>query len=61
MYYLYSIKMGGWASLMSNYTSDLTQAKKFSEDEMLLRVKAQRTKTGLGLIPVSVTFVENLL
>jgi len=60
MFYLYNIKMQGWISRSHNYTSDLADAMKFEEEEMTRRVKLNKSPTGLGVIPVSVEWLENI-
>lgn len=60
MYYLYSVKYGGWMSRSANYTSDLTEAEKFNEPDALRRAKLSKTEYSLGVIPVSVELMEKL-
>lgn len=60
MYYLYSVKMGGWVSNVATYTSDLTDAGTFSEAEAMRRAKISKTPYSLGVIPVSVALMEQL-
>jgi len=60
MYYLYSVKMQGWVSVQSTYTSDLTEAATFPEAQALSRAKLGKTKYSLAVIPVPVSLVESL-
>ena len=57
MYYLYSIRSGGWLSKTSTYTSDLEDAGQFNEADTLRRVKLGKTRHTLSVIPVSVEFL----
>ena len=60
MYYLYSVKYGGWVSTAANYVSDITEAQEFSHDEAMTRAKAGKTEFGMATIPVAVSLVEEL-
>lgn len=61
MFYLYNTRMNGWVSNgVSPYTSDLVDAQKFTEEEMTIRVRANKSPTGLGVIPVDVSWLESL-
>jgi len=60
MYYLYSIKMQGWVSVQSTYTSDITEAATFPESQALARCALGKTKYSLATIPVLVSLVESL-
>lgn len=61
MFYLYNIKMQGWVSAgVHPFTSDLGEAKKFTEEEMTTRVRAGKSPTGLAIIPVDVAWLESL-
>ncbi len=61
MFYLYNVKMAGWVSNgVSPYTSDITDAQKFNEEDMIQRVRLNKSPTGLGVIPVDADWLETL-
>lgn len=60
MYYLYSVKIGGWVSRTATYTSDIKEAGTFTEEEAMRRAKLTKTLHSLGVIPVAVELMERL-
>ena len=60
MYYLYSIKMGGWISRTATYTSDIADAGTFSHDEAMRRAKRTKSESAFGVIPVPIEIIEEL-
>lgn len=59
-YILYSVKVGGWFTISSTYSSDWKHARRYSKDEALELAAKQKSQTGFGLIPVRVEDLEAL-
>jgi hypothetical protein len=51
-YVLYSPRGQGWFTRASTYSSDITEAKKFSRDDAIRFCKKHRTAAGHNMIPV---------
>ena len=51
-YYLYSIKMNGWATSTGTYSSDLKDAQLLSRREALSKARKHFDQGRLTLIPV---------
>lgn len=57
MYYIASLKLSGWMSQSYQYTTDISQARKFSRDEALEMCRRQKAG-GNSVILVSVEDME---
>lgn len=62
MYILYSTRGRGWLTKSSTYTSDRTQAKQFTKEEMLdiCVVHYQNGMTEFGLLPISMSDLSSI-
>lgn len=55
MYYVASLKLSGWLSKTSQYTTDITQAREFNHGEALAMCAKQKANV---CVPVSVADME---
>lgn len=58
-YYLASLKLSGWLSRTSQYTTDVKEARKFTLDDALALARKHK-EAGRLLVPVLVAHVEAL-
>lgn len=57
MYYLASLKLSGWLSRTSQYTTDIKEAKQFTRDEALAMASRHKSASNV-LVPVRVEDME---
>jgi len=60
MFYLYSTRNTGWLTRSSTYSTDRTEAARFTEDEALAMCARQKTQGGYQLLPVSIELLERI-
>lgn len=61
-FYLWSNRLGGWATSQGNYSSDVRLAQTFTRAEAVARARLQyqsRTEE-FGVLPVPTTLVEEI-
>ena len=57
-HYAFSIRMGAWWGKSSIYTSDVKDARPFTEAEVIKHCKTRYGNQGLGDIPVRIADIE---
>ena len=60
-YYLYSIKMGGWATRTGTYSSDVKDAQELGRSEAIEKAKRHLDQGRLSLIPVQTNAISAVL